>query len=227
MVAGHSSRPRNPLDISAAGLDTRIRSKFHCSASLKGELFLGGSLRERHGLGPTGHTTGARSTLHAPSFVPSPIGLAGKLPGSAFGFDSLCSAAPTSPKVSCCLKLCQESAALRLILCAQRTQCVLHFRISQRENVFFPFSLIRGAKKAGFAPATVILGKPKELPKERDAVSPLAKGEDRAEKKTSFAQVCLLPAQAWLFDQGGMKVGRPTTTESVSKHLAWEQATFL
>ncbi|KAK8941879.1 hypothetical protein KSP40_PGU004039 [Platanthera guangdongensis] len=34
MVAGHSSRPRNPLDISAAGLDTRIRSKF---ASLKGD----------------------------------------------------------------------------------------------------------------------------------------------------------------------------------------------
>ncbi|KAH0445531.1 hypothetical protein IEQ34_023283 [Dendrobium chrysotoxum] len=37
MVAGHSSRPRNPLDISAAGLDTRIRSKFHFSASLKGD----------------------------------------------------------------------------------------------------------------------------------------------------------------------------------------------
>lgn len=80
MVAGHSSRPRNPLDISAAGLDTRIRSKFHLSASLKGEQFLGGSLRERHCLGPTGHTTGARFTLHAPSFGPSPIGLAGKLP---------------------------------------------------------------------------------------------------------------------------------------------------
>ena len=70
------------------------------------------------------------------------------------------------------------------------------------------FSLIRGAKKAGFAPATAILGKPKELPKERDAVSPFAKGEDRAEKKTSFALFCLLPAQV---DKGGMKVGRPTT----------------
>ncbi|KAF5952436.1 hypothetical protein HYC85_010380 [Camellia sinensis] len=72
-----------------------------------------------------------------------------------------------------------------------RMLCVLHFRISQRENVFFPltFSLIRGAKKAGFAPATAILGKPKELPKERGAVSPLAFGEERAEKKTSFAQV--------------------------------------
>ena len=74
------------------------------------------------------------------------------------------------------------------------------------------FSLIRGAKKAGFAPATAILGKPKELPKERDAVSPLAFGEERAEKKTSFAQVFLLPALAWLFDQGGILVGRPTTT---------------
>jgi hypothetical protein len=48
--------------------------------SPKGELFLGGSLRARHCLGPTGHTTGARSTLHAPSFGTSPIGLAGKLP---------------------------------------------------------------------------------------------------------------------------------------------------
>jgi hypothetical protein len=67
-------------------------------------------------------------------------------------------------------------------------------------------SLIRGAKKAGFAPATAILGKPKELPKERDAVSPFAKGEDRAEK--TFALFCLLPAQV---DKGGMKVGRPTT----------------
>ena len=45
--------------------------------------------------------------------------------------------------------------------------------------MFFPLSLsslIRGAKKAGFAPATAILGKQKELPKERDAVSPLAFG---------------------------------------------------
>jgi len=32
----------------------------------------------------------------------------------------------------------------------------------------------------GFAPATAILGKPKELPKERGAVSPLAFGEERA-----------------------------------------------
>jgi hypothetical protein len=95
--------------------------------------------------------------------------------------------------------------------------CVLHFRISQRENVFFPltFSLIRKTKKAGFAPATAILGKPKELPKERDAVSPLAFGEEKAEKKTSFAQVFLLPAPLlvkWLFDQEGILVGRPTTT---------------
>jgi hypothetical protein len=97
--------------------------------------------------------------------------------------------------------------------------CVLHFRTSQRENVFFPltFSLIRGAKKAGFAPATAILGKLKELPKERDAVSPLAFGEEKAEKKTSFAQFFLLPAPLLvlvkgLFDQGGIPVGRPTTT---------------
>jgi len=33
-VVGLSSRPRNPLDISPAGLDTRIRSKFHFSAPL-------------------------------------------------------------------------------------------------------------------------------------------------------------------------------------------------
>jgi hypothetical protein len=95
--------------------------------------------------------------------------------------------------------------------------CVLHFRTSKRENVFFPlsFSLIRGAKKAGFAPATAILGKAKELPKERDAVSPRALGEEKAEKKTSFAQVFLLPAPLLvkgLFDQGGILVGRPTTT---------------
>jgi hypothetical protein len=91
--------------------------------------------------------------------------------------------------------------------------CVLNFRTSQRENVFFPlsFSLIRGAKKAGFAPATAILGKPQELPKERDAVSPLAFGEEKAEKKTSFAQVFFLPVKG-LFDQGGILVGRPTTT---------------
>ena len=77
------------------------------------------------------------------------------------------------------------------------------------------FSLIRGAKKAGFAPATPILGKGKELPKERDAVSPLAFGKEKAEKKTSFAQVFLLPAPLLvkgLFDQGGIMVGRPTTT---------------
>jgi hypothetical protein len=97
--------------------------------------------------------------------------------------------------------------------------CVLHFRISQREIVFFPltFSLIRGAKKAGFAPATAILGKPKELPKERDAVSPLAFGEEKAEKKTSFAQVFLLSAPLLvlvkgLFEKEGILVGRPTTT---------------
>ncbi|MCE3051368.1 hypothetical protein HAX54_049622 [Datura stramonium] len=48
------------------------------------------------------------------------------------------------------------------------------------------FSLIRGAKKVGFAPATAILRKPKELPEERDAVSPLAFGEERAEKKRSI-----------------------------------------
>lgn len=34
-------------------------------------------LRQEHDKSPT---TGARSTLHVPSFVPSPIGLAGKLP---------------------------------------------------------------------------------------------------------------------------------------------------
>ncbi|KAL6963472.1 hypothetical protein U1Q18_042596 [Sarracenia purpurea var. burkii] len=64
--------------------------------------------------------------------------------------------------------------------------CVLHFRISQRENVFFPltFSLIRSAKKAGFAPATAILGKPKELPKESGVISPLAFEEERGDKKT-------------------------------------------
>ena len=83
--------------------------------------------------------------------------------------------------------------------------------------MFFPLtlSLIRGAKKAGFAPATAILGKPQELPKERDAVSPLAFGEEKAEKKTSFAQVYFLPAPLLvkgLFDQGGILVGRPTTT---------------
>ncbi|GHE25426.1 hypothetical protein GCM10017674_82490 [Streptomyces gardneri] len=83
--------------------------------------------------------------------------------------------------------------------------------------MFFPlsFSLIRGAKKAGFAPATATLGKPKELPKERDTVSPLAFGEERAEKKTSFAQVFLLPAPLLykaLFDQGDILVGGPTTT---------------
>lgn len=96
--------------------------------------------------------------------------------------------------------------------------CVLHFRISQRENVFFPltFSLIRGAKKAGFAPATATLGKAKELPKER-LVETLAFGfgEESAEKKTSFAQVFLLPAPLLvkgLFDQEGILVGRPTTT---------------
>lgn len=61
------------------GYPHQIEVPFFCL--LKGELFLGGSLRERHCLGPTGHTTGARSTLYAPSFGPSPIGgLAGKLP---------------------------------------------------------------------------------------------------------------------------------------------------
>lgn len=56
--------------------------------------------------------------------------------------------------------------------------------------MFFPlsFSLIRGAKKVGFAPATAILGKPKELPKERGAVSPLAFGEERAEKRTKIGR---------------------------------------
>jgi hypothetical protein len=83
--------------------------------------------------------------------------------------------------------------------------------------MFFPlrFSLICGAKKAAFAPATAILGKAVELPKERDAVSPLALGEEKAENKTSFAQVFLLPAPLLvkgLFDQGGILVGRPTTT---------------
>ncbi|PKU72978.1 hypothetical protein MA16_Dca007541 [Dendrobium catenatum] len=37
MVAGHSSRSRNPLNISTTRLDTRIKSKFHVSASLKGD----------------------------------------------------------------------------------------------------------------------------------------------------------------------------------------------
>lgn len=55
-----------------------IEVPFECPP--KGEPLLGGSLRARHCLGPTGHTTGARSTLHVPSFVLSPIGLAGKLP---------------------------------------------------------------------------------------------------------------------------------------------------
>nr|QGW48407.1 hypothetical protein [Raphanus sativus]QGW48644.1 hypothetical protein [Raphanus sativus] len=97
--------------------------------------------------------------------------------------------------------------------------CVLHFRTSQRENVLFPltFCLIRGAKKAVGTPATAILGKPKELAKARDAVSLLAFGEEKAEKKTSFTKVFVLPAsllaKALLYeDKGGIPVGRPTTT---------------
>ncbi|CAE5979584.1 unnamed protein product [Arabidopsis arenosa] len=68
--------------------------------------------------------------------------------------------------------------------------------LAKRERAFFPltFCLIRGAKKAGFAPATAILGKPKELAKARDAVSLLAFGEEKAEKKTSFTKVFVLPA---------------------------------
>ena len=149
------------------------------------------SLRTRHCLRPTGHTTGAWSTLYSPSFGPSPIGLVGKLPWFVFGFDSLCLVALRSPKVSCHLKLHQESDALRLILCAQRMLCILHFQTSKRENVFFPlsFSLICSVKQSGSAPATTILGKAKELQKERDAASPLALFEENAEKKTSFAQV--------------------------------------
>ena len=85
---------------------------------------------------------------------------------------------------------------LRLILCAQRILCVLHFWTSQRENVFFPltFSLIRGAKKAGFALATSIFRKPKQLPKERDAVSPLVflRGEGREENVISASFFCFL-----------------------------------
>ena len=97
--------------------------------------------------------------------------------------------------------------------------CVLHFRTSQRENVLFPltFCLIRGAKKAVGTPATAILGKPKELAKARDAVSLLAFGEEKAEKKTSFTKVFVLPApllaKALLYeDKGGIPVVRPTTT---------------
>ncbi|MCE2055150.1 hypothetical protein HAX54_042066 [Datura stramonium] len=67
-----------------------------------------------------------------------------------------------------------------------------------------------------FAPATAILGKPKELLKERDAVSPLAFVEERAEKKTSFPQLFLVPAsllvKKGLFDQEDILVGRPTAT---------------
>eukprot|EP01018_Ginkgo_biloba_P011082 Gb_27034 [translate_table: standard] len=82
-----------------------------------------------------------------------------------------------------------DSAALRLILCAQRTLCVPHLRTSQRENVFIPLSssLIRGADEAGFAPATIILGKPKELSEEGEvAASLLAPGEEKEGKKMSF-----------------------------------------
>ena len=61
--------------------------------------------------------------------------------------------------------------------------------------------------------STTILGKAKELPKERDAASPLALFEEKAEKKTSFTQVFLLPAPLLvkgLFFQGGILAGRPT-----------------
>lgn len=84
--------------------------------------------------------------------------------------------------------------------------CVLHFRISQRENVPLTFSLIRGAKKAGFAPATATLGKAKELPKEVETLA-FGFGEESAE----IAQVFLLLVKG-LFDQEGILVGRPTTT---------------
>ena len=57
--------------------------------------------------------------------------------------------------------------------------------------MFFPlsFSLICSVKKSGFALTTTILGKAKELLKERDAASPLALFEEKVEKKTSFVQV--------------------------------------
>lgn len=97
--------------------------------------------------------------------------------------------------------------------------------------MFFPltFSLIRGAKKAGFAPATAILGKPKELPKERDAVSPLAFGEERAEKKTSFAQVffasCVLTSK-----KGALRPRRHSGRKAdhyISRHPSRREASYL
>ncbi|KAG5617009.1 hypothetical protein H5410_016833 [Solanum commersonii] len=42
--------------------------------------------------------------------------------------------------------------------------------------------------RASTIPATTILGKPKELSKEMDAVFPLALGEERADKKTSYGR---------------------------------------
>jgi hypothetical protein len=67
----------------------------------------------------------------------------------------------------------------------------------------------------GFAPATAILGKAKEQPKERDEVSPRPLERRRERRKTSFTQVFLLPAPLLvngLFDQEGILVGRLTTT---------------
>ncbi|KAL3503942.1 hypothetical protein ACH5RR_033783 [Cinchona calisaya] len=66
------------------------------------------------------------------------------------------------------------------------------------------------ARNAGFAPAMAILGKAKELPKERDVVSPFAFGEENAKKKASFAQVFLLHGPLLgkgLFDQEVILVG--------------------
>jgi len=96
--------------------------------------------------------------------------------------------------------------------------------------VFFPlsFSLIRGAKKAGFAPATAILGKPKELPKERGAVSPLAFGEERAEKKTSFAQVFF--ASCALTSKGALRPRRHSGRKAdhyISRHQSRREASYL
>jgi len=45
------------------------------------------------------------------------LGMQATLIRNVFGFDSLCSAAPTNQLLSCRLKLCQESAACRQRYC--------------------------------------------------------------------------------------------------------------
>lgn len=98
------SRASQPL----AGLDTRIWSKF----SLPVRATWVALRKTLLSLGPTGHTEGVRSTLHALSLgLSSASGRPSKLClGSRILF-------------SFYRKL---SSALRLILCAQRTLCVLH-----------------------------------------------------------------------------------------------------